>query len=59
MSSGVDAALERDFVENVGDRVHFGFDKSNLTQESQETLKRQAAWLEKHPEDSCICTRSY
>ena len=49
MSSGVDSALERDFVENVGDRVHFGFDKSNLTQESQDTLKRQAAWLEKHP----------
>lgn len=40
---------EQDFVVNVGDRVFFGFDSSNLDSEAQETLRRQAAWLERYP----------
>ena len=36
---------QADFVENVGDRVFFDFDKSTLRPEGTETLQRQAAWL--------------
>ncbi|WP_029014657.1 peptidoglycan-associated lipoprotein Pal [Niveispirillum irakense] len=38
-----------DFVVNVGDRVFFGFDKSDLTPEATATLDRQAAWLKQYP----------
>ncbi|HKR20252.1 MAG TPA: peptidoglycan-associated lipoprotein Pal [Stellaceae bacterium] len=37
-----------DFVQNVGDRVFFDFDKSNIKAEGQQTLQRQAAWLKKY-----------
>lgn len=38
-----------DLVVNVGDRVFFGFDKTDLTAEARSTLDRQAAWLKKYP----------
>lgn len=34
-----------DFVENVGDRVFFDFDKSIVRADGMETLTRQAQWL--------------
>ncbi len=34
---------------NVGDRVFFAFDSSVLTSEAQETLRRQADWLQQNP----------
>lgn len=37
-----------DFVQNVGDRVFFDFDKSNIKPEGEQTLQRQAAWLKKY-----------
>ena len=37
-----------DFVVNVGDRVHFGFDRFDLTNEARDTLGRQAEWLKQH-----------
>ena len=40
---------ERDFIVNVGDRIHFIVDQSTLTPEAQETLRRQAAWLKQYP----------
>ncbi|MBI3516355.1 MAG: peptidoglycan-associated lipoprotein Pal [Proteobacteria bacterium] len=36
---------KEDFVANVGDRVFFAFDKSNLSADASRTLERQAAWL--------------
>jgi len=39
---------QADFVENVGDRVFFDFDRSNLRAEGKETLQRQAEWLNKY-----------
>jgi len=39
---------QEDMVVNVGDRVFFGFDKSDLSTEAQATLDRQAAWLKKY-----------
>lgn len=37
-----------DFIQNVGDRVFFDFDKSDIKPEGQQTLERQAAWLKKY-----------
>ena len=35
-------------VVNVGDRVFFGYDKSEISSESADTLKRQAAWMQEN-----------
>ncbi len=40
---------ERDFIVNVGDRVHFLVDQWSLTPEAQDILRRQAAWLNRYP----------
>ena len=40
---------ENDFM-TIGDRVFFGFDKSNLDSDAQSTLAKQAAWLIKFPQ---------
>jgi peptidoglycan-associated lipoprotein len=37
-----------DFIQNVGDRVFFDFDKSNIKAEGQQTLERQASWLKQY-----------
>ena len=39
---------EGDFTANVGDRIYFSEDKSTLAPEAQETLRRQAQWLQQH-----------
>ena len=39
----------QDFQQNVGDRVFFDFDKSTIKPEGQQTLQRQAQWLQKYP----------
>ena len=39
-----------DFVENVGDRVFFDFDRSFVRADGMETLKRQAEWLNQFPQ---------
>jgi peptidoglycan-associated lipoprotein len=36
---------KEDFVANVGDRVFFAYDKSDLSGDARRTLDRQAAWL--------------
>jgi len=38
-----------EFVQEVGDRVFFDFDRHDLTPEARRTLDRQAAWLEEYP----------
>lgn len=38
-----------DFVENVGDRVFFDFDRSVVRPDGMETLQRQATWLNSYP----------
>jgi peptidoglycan-associated lipoprotein len=38
-----------DFRTNVGDRVFFGFDRSDITPEARRTLERQAEWLKRYP----------
>jgi len=39
----------QDFVVNVGDRVFFETDSTDLTVVSRTTLDRQAAWLKRYP----------
>lgn len=39
-----------DFVVNVGDRVFFAFDSSELSGPSRTTLEKQAFWLRKYPQ---------
>jgi peptidoglycan-associated lipoprotein len=48
-ATGPAPGSEQDLVANVGDRVFFAFDKSNLSSDSTETLGKQAAWLQKYP----------
>ncbi len=38
----------QDFVQNVGDRVFFEFDHSDITPEGQATLQKQADWLKRY-----------
>jgi len=38
-----------DLKVNVGDTVHFDYDKYAVTDEDRGTLQRQAAWLQKYP----------
>jgi peptidoglycan-associated lipoprotein len=40
---------EQDFAVNVGDRIYFAEDKSALSPEAEETLRKQAAWLSQYP----------
>jgi peptidoglycan-associated lipoprotein len=44
----VKQGTQEDLVVNVGDRVFFSFNESNLSSEAQATLDRQAAWLKKY-----------
>jgi peptidoglycan-associated lipoprotein len=39
----------QDFRTNVGDRVFFAFDRSDLDNSARTTLQRQAVWLERYP----------
>lgn len=52
-SGGIDEIAEgseRDFLVNVGDRIFFDFDQSDLRSDAQSTLAKQAAWLLKFPQ---------
>jgi peptidoglycan-associated lipoprotein len=39
----------RDFQENVGDQVHFDYDRAELNPAALDTVRKQAAWLQKYP----------
>ena len=47
--SSVVPGSKEDFIQNVGDRVFFDFDKSVVKPEGQQTLQRQAEWLKRYP----------
>jgi len=51
-ANGVGAAApgsEEQFKTEIGDRVYFLVDQSNLKPEAQDTLRKQAAWLQQYP----------
>jgi len=41
---------QEDLVANVGDRVFFDFDRSNIRADQRATLERQAAWMGRFPQ---------
>lgn len=45
----VTPGTERDFTVNIGDKVYFKTDSSNLTPDAQTTLQEQAKWLNQYP----------
>ncbi len=45
---GAAPGTQADFVVNVGDRVFFGYDQYDLTQEARDILGRQATWLNQY-----------
>lgn len=47
-TSGPAPGSEEDLVANVGDRVFFAFNMSNLQPDAQATLDKQSAWLGKY-----------
>lgn len=47
VSSGPVPGSQEDLVANVGDRVFFDLNRSNLRSDARTTLDRQAAWLAK------------
>tara|TARA_B100000965_G_scaffold320371_1_gene281410 strand:- start:1194 stop:1688 length:495 start_codon:yes stop_codon:yes gene_type:complete len=46
----ITAGTQEDLIVNVGDRVFFEFDSSDLTVDAQATLDAQAAWLLQYPD---------
>ncbi|MBB4285493.1 peptidoglycan-associated lipoprotein Pal [Roseospira goensis] len=52
--SGPAAGSQQEFVQEVGDRVFFAFDSYNLDSQAQQTLRRQAAWLQQYPQYSAV-----
>ncbi len=47
--SGPQPGTQEDLVVNVGDRVFFGFDRYDLTDQARGALEKQAAWLKRYP----------
>lgn len=48
-TGGVSPGSQEDLVANVGDRVFFADNSSNLSSDARATLDRQAAWLGRFP----------
>ena len=48
MAGAARPGTQEDLVVNVGDRVFFGYNESDLSAEARATLDRQAAWLKKN-----------
>lgn len=46
---GAAPGTQADLVVNVGDRIFFGYDQYDLSQEARDTLGRQATWLAQYP----------
>jgi len=48
-ATSVRPGSQEDLVANVGDRVFFDFDKSDLKPEARRTIERWSAWLKQYP----------
>ena len=51
-TSGPVPGSEEDLVRNVGDRVFYDFNMSNLKPDARATLDKQAMWLAKYPQNN-------
>ena len=52
--TGVVSGSQEDLIVNVGDRVFFDYDSSELDADAQELLQDQVAWLKQHSNVSVI-----
>lgn len=52
--NNVSPGTQQDLVVNVGDRVFFGYDRSDLTPDARSTLERQAQWLSQYQNVSIV-----
>ncbi len=52
--TGPKPGTQLDLEVNVGDRVFFDFDKSNLSPESRTAIERWAAWLKTYPANKVV-----
>ncbi len=52
--SVIEPGSQEDLIVNVGDRVFFGYDSSELDSDAQELLQDQVAWLKQHSNVSVI-----
>jgi len=51
-SAGIVPGSQEDLIVNVGDRVFFGYDSSELDSDNQELLQDQVAWLKQYSDVS-------
>jgi len=49
LDEGPAPGTQEDLVVDVGDRVFFDFDTSELTEDAKQTIERLAAWLRENP----------
>ena len=49
MASAASPGSQQDFVVNVGDRVFFESDQTDLTPQAIATLEKQVQWLQAYP----------
>lgn len=49
VSGSVVPGTQQDLATNVGDRVFFAYDSSDLAPEARDTLNRQVEWLNRYP----------
>ena len=52
--SVIEPGSQEDLIVNVGDRVFFGYDSSELDSDAQELLQDQVAWLKQYSDVSVI-----
>jgi peptidoglycan-associated lipoprotein len=48
MGHGTECSMLSEFEKNVGDKVHFAYNRSDLSSCAKEQLNKQACWLKKH-----------
>ena len=48
-SATIEPGSQEDLIVNVGDRVFFGYDSSELDSDAKELLQDQVAWLKQYP----------
>ena len=53
-TANIEPGSQEDLVVNVGDRVFFDYDSSELDSDAQELLQDQVAWLKQHSDVSVI-----
>ena len=53
-SASIEPGSQEDLIVNVGDRVFFNYDSSELDSDAQELLQDQVAWLKQHSDVSII-----